>query len=51
MWCLGAHAADPDLILACSLYGYLYRSSDGGESWTKLRREFSEVRAVTCTPA
>jgi photosystem II stability/assembly factor-like uncharacterized protein len=49
MWCLGAHAADPNLILACSLYGYLYRSIDGGESWTKLRREFSEVRAVTCT--
>jgi photosystem II stability/assembly factor-like uncharacterized protein len=51
MWCLGAHPADPNLIFACSLYGYLYRSSDGGDSWMKLRREFSEVRAIAWIPA
>jgi photosystem II stability/assembly factor-like uncharacterized protein len=51
MWCLGGHAADPNLIVASSLYGNLYRSPDGGDSWTKLRREFSEVRAVTWTPS
>ena len=26
--------------------GELYRSLDGGESWTKLKREFGEVRAL-----
>jgi photosystem II stability/assembly factor-like uncharacterized protein len=51
MWCLGGHTADPRFILAASLYGYLYRSVDGGGTWTKLRREFSEVRAVMWTPA
>lgn len=51
MWCLGGHATDPRFIVAASLYGYLYCSADGGDSWTKLRREFSEVRAVMWTPA
>jgi len=26
--------------------GELYRSLDGGDSWTKLKREFGEVRAL-----
>jgi hypothetical protein len=27
-------------------YGYPYRSDDDGASWTKLRRELSEIAAV-----
>jgi len=41
---------DPDLIIANSMYGYLYVSSDGGNSWRKLRRELSEIRALACMP-
>jgi hypothetical protein len=37
---------DPSIIFAASRYGYLYRSDTGGESWTKLRRELSEIAAV-----
>jgi photosystem II stability/assembly factor-like uncharacterized protein len=37
-------------MLAASRYGYLYRSTDGGESWTKLWREFSEVSSLVSTP-
>jgi photosystem II stability/assembly factor-like uncharacterized protein len=51
MWCFGAHSADPNRIYACSLYGYLYESLDGGDSWRKLPREFSEVRALAWAPA
>jgi hypothetical protein len=40
----------PDLIIANSMYGYLYVSSDGGDSWRKLRRELSEIRALACMP-
>jgi photosystem II stability/assembly factor-like uncharacterized protein len=50
MWCFGAHAADPKRIYASSLYGYLYESLDGGDSWRKVPREFSEVRALTWAP-
>src|SRR5579885_290963 len=42
--------ADPDIIAANSLHGYLYLSTDGGDSWTKLRREFGEVRALAWMP-
>ncbi|MBI3328670.1 MAG: hypothetical protein HYZ81_18460, partial [Nitrospinae bacterium] len=50
MWAFATHAADPELIVACSHYGQLFRSSDGGDSWGKLRREFAEIRALVWTP-
>jgi len=50
IWAFAAHEADPDLIMACSHYGELYSTSDGGDSWEKLRREFTEVRSIAWTP-
>ncbi len=47
---LAAHPAAPDVIAAASLYGYLYLSEDGGDTWRKLDREFGEVRALALTP-
>jgi len=47
---LGTHANVPDTIVASSIFGYVYLSEDGGESWTKLDREFGEVRSVAVTP-
>ncbi len=44
------HPAMPDVIIANSMFGYLYVSRDGGDSWTKLRRELSEIRALACMP-
>jgi photosystem II stability/assembly factor-like uncharacterized protein len=46
MWTFGTNADDPHTIFAASRYGYLYRSDDGGASWSKLRRELSEIAAV-----
>ena len=46
IWTFGTNPADPNIIFAASRYGYLYRSNSGGESWTKLRRELSEIAAV-----
>ena len=50
VWNFATHPADPDLILANSVYGELYRSADGGENWEKLKKEFTEVRALAWTP-
>ena len=50
VWNFATHPADPDLILANSVYGELYRSRDGGENWDKLKKEFTEVRALAWTP-
>ena len=39
------------LVLASSLYGQLFCSHDGGDSWQKVRQEFSEVRALAWMPS
>lgn len=45
------HPADPNLIVASTHYGQLFATSDGGDWWTKLPREFTEVRgAVAWVP-
>ena len=41
---------NPQVIFAASRYGYLYRSDDGGESWSKLWREFSEISSLLWMP-
>ena len=40
----------PEVIVAASLYGYVYVSSDGGDSWEKLRRELGEIRSLALMP-
>ena len=42
--------ADPDLILCHSAYGEVFVSNNAGNSWSKIRREFSEIRAIAWTP-
>ncbi len=44
------HPAQANTIVAASLYGYVYVSNDGGDSWEKLKKEFGEIRAVALTP-
>jgi hypothetical protein len=50
VWTFGINADDPNIVFAATRYGYLYRSDCGGASWTKLRREFSEIAAVCWLP-
>ena len=47
---VNTHHTDPQVVFAGSRYGYLYRSDDGGDSWTKLWREFSEISSVLWVP-
>lgn len=49
-WCVATHPANPDLIFTVTNLGQLFRSTDGGESWTKLKREFGEVRSMLWQP-
>jgi hypothetical protein len=44
------HPERPNVIAAASLYGYVYVSTDGGESWKKLKKEFGEIRTLAVTP-
>ena len=50
MWSIAVHEADPNLMYANSVFGYIYRSDDGGENWEKLSRELSEIRTLLWVP-
>jgi photosystem II stability/assembly factor-like uncharacterized protein len=47
---LATNPADPNIVVANSLHGYVYTSVDAGESWQKNRREFGEIRALAWVP-
>jgi photosystem II stability/assembly factor-like uncharacterized protein len=50
IWVVHMQPANPDIVLAGSRYGYLYRSDDGGDSWAKSWREFSEISSIAWIP-
>ncbi len=50
IWTFAMNVADPELIFTCSHYGQVFASEDGGDSWRKIRREFSEIRAMAWLP-
>ncbi|QUD90288.1 WD40/YVTN/BNR-like repeat-containing protein [Phenylobacterium montanum] len=50
LWAIGVNQADPNLVLAGTKFGDLYRSLDGGLSWRKEWREFSEITDLTWLP-
>ena len=50
MWWFANNPSIPNVIAAASVYGYLYVSDDGGESWQKLEREFGEIRTLALMP-
>ena len=50
IWGFATHPANADRILAFSLFGEVYVSEDGGESWRKIEREFGEIRAIAWLP-
>ena len=47
---LAVNPADPQLIFAAATLGQLWRSTDGGESWTALKRRLGEIRALAWLP-
>lgn len=50
MWGLATHPADANRLVAFSLFGEVYVSDNGGESWRKIAREFGEIRTAAWLP-
>ena len=46
MWVINSQPSQPNTLIAGSRYGYLYRSDDGGDTWSKLWREVSEISSI-----
>ncbi len=51
MWSVAAHPADPNLMFASACLGQMYRSSDGGETWSGIKRRLGEIRHVIWLPS
>lgn len=51
IWSIGTHPANPSLLFFATIFGQIYRSDDGGESWQKMRRELGEIRMIAWSPA
>jgi len=50
LYFMAANPADPNLIFAATNLGQLFRSIDGGETWSVLPRRLPEVRAMAWLP-
>ncbi len=50
-WWIASHPADPRLIFLCTIFGQIWRSRDGGESWENMTREPGEIRMIGWAPA
>ncbi len=48
---MAMHPDVPGVIVAVSIYGQMFLSRDSGDSWSKLDREFGQIRSVVLTPA
>jgi len=47
---LAVNKSDPKLVYAAATLGQIWRSTDGGESWSPLRRRLGEIRAIAWLP-
>ncbi len=50
IWWIGTNSADPDLMFFCTIFGQIYRSRNGGDSWQKMQRELGEIRMIGWAP-
>jgi len=46
IWWIFVNAEDPRLILCASMFGEIFRSIDGGESWQRMDRFLGEIREI-----
>jgi photosystem II stability/assembly factor-like uncharacterized protein len=50
IWWIGVNKADPMLVFCCTIFGQVFRSTDGGETWIKPQRELGELRMIAWGP-
>ena len=46
IWDLATHPSDPNFVMASTVNGQVFSSTDSGDSWIKYGRDFGEVHAL-----
>ncbi len=46
IWWIFVNPEDPRLILCNSIFGEIFRSTDGGETWQRMDRVLGEIREI-----
>ncbi len=50
IWHISVNSADPMIVFCCSMFGEIYRSTNGGESWQRPEKFLGEVREIAWAP-
>ncbi|MCR9138532.1 MAG: hypothetical protein NXI27_21200 [Alphaproteobacteria bacterium] len=50
LWSIGTNPADTSLLFAATIFGQIFKSTDGGANWQKMARELGEIRMITWAP-
>ncbi|MDJ0928716.1 MAG: hypothetical protein QNJ73_13850 [Gammaproteobacteria bacterium] len=50
IWSIATHPSDPSLIFVATIFGQIFRSQDGGDTWEKMQRELGEIRMIAWAP-
>jgi photosystem II stability/assembly factor-like uncharacterized protein len=50
IWGIATHPANGNRLVAFTLFGEVFITEDAGESWTKVPREFGEIRTAAWLP-
>ncbi len=51
VYAIAGHRDIPETMAACSIFGQVLTSVDGGASWSRTARDFGETRAIAISPA
>jgi len=50
IWSIGVNEANPDLMFAATIFGQIFKSTDAGKNWLKVKRELGEIRMIGWAP-
>lgn len=51
IWSIGTNPADETLLYCATIFGQIFKSTDGGTRWQKMKRELGEIRMIAWAPA
>ncbi|MBB6377517.1 photosystem II stability/assembly factor-like uncharacterized protein [Pseudonocardia eucalypti] len=51
VYAIAGHRDIPETMAACSIFGQVLTSTDGGATWSRTARDFGETRAIAISPA